>query len=398
MDYSFTPEEDAFRKEISDFLDKELPSEWFEKFRYTYWEEDDESWEITKSWNKKLGEKGYLGVGLPKEYGGLGGSHFHHVVFEEELYSRGRTPTWIEKNITVDWISPTLLEVGTEEQKEKFVKPAAKGDLVFCLGYSEPDSGSDLASMTTSAVEDGDEFIINGQKTWTTMAHRADYIWLAARTDPDAPPHKGITIFLIDMKTPGITVRPIINMLHSHSYNEVFFDNCRVPKSAIINQKNMGWYVMMVALNHERGGVNFPSHMKQLLGELVQYCKTIKRDGKYLSEDSVIRKKLAKLAVEIEVTTLLNYRTTCLQHKGKKITHEGSLAKILCNDMWTKLAQISTEILGPFVLLDRFSRRAPIHGDMARYFLNAASMGVGGGATEIQRNVVAQMGLGFKLK
>jgi 3-oxocholest-4-en-26-oyl-CoA dehydrogenase alpha subunit len=397
MDFNFTPEEEEFRKELREFFKKEITPEW-RKLGYTYWEEDDESWAITEAFNKKLGENGYLGLTLPKEFGGLGKSHFEQVVFEEELVRDGRAPTWIEKNITVDWVTPTILMFGSEEQKKKYPPLALKGEINFCLGYSEPDSGSDLVSMKTTATEDGEHYVINGQKTWTTVGHRSDYCWLAARTDPDAPPHKGISMFIVDMKTPGVTCRPVYNMLQHHSFNEVFFDDVRVPKENLVGVKNKGWYQMMVALTFERGNHGFPAHLKQLLMELVEYCKTTKRNGEYLSKDPVIRKSLAKLAVDIETFKLLNYRITCLQDKDKSVTHQTSEARVFGIGVWREMARVSTFILGPHSLVDRGSKCARLNGTTARWYLNAPSMSVGGGTTEIQTNIIAQVGLGLPIK
>ena len=397
MDFSFTHEEENFRKELREFFKREIPAEW-KALGYTYWEEDDESWAITKAFNKKLGEKGYLGLTLPKEIGGLGKSHFEQVIFEEELVREGRAPTWIEKNITVDWVVPTLFMFGSEEQKKKYPPLAAKGEINFCLGYSEPDSGSDLVSMKTTAIEDGNDYVVNGQKIWTTIGHRAQYCWLAAKTDPDAPPHKGISMFIVDMKTPGITCRPIYNMLQHHSFNEVFFDDVRVSKENLVGVKNQGWYQMMVALTFERGNYGFPAHLWQMLMELVNYCKTTKRNGKYLSNDPVIRKNLAKLAVDIEAFKLLNYRITCLQHQNKKATAETSVARVFGIGVWREMARVSTSILGPHSLIDRGSKCARLNGATARWYLNAPSMSIGGGTTEIQKNIIAQTGLGLPVK
>lgn len=397
MDFSFTAEEEEFRKELQDFFEKEIPPEW-KRLGYTYWEEDDESWAITAAFNKKLGEKGYLGLTLPKDLGGLEKNPFEQVIFEEELVRNGRAPTWIEKNITVDWVTPTILLFGSEEQKNKYPPLAAKGEINFCLGYSEPDAGSDLAAMRTTAVEDGDHFLISGQKIWTTIAHRAQYCWLAAKTNPDAPPHQGISLFIVDMKSPGITIRPIMNMLQHHSFNEVFFDHVRVPKENLVGEKNRGWYQMMVALTFERGNYGFPAHLQQMLKELVNYCKTTKRDGAYLATNPVIRKRLAKLAADIEAFKLLNYRITCLQHKNRTATAETSVARVFGIGVWREMAHVSTAVLGPHSVVDRGSPCARLNGATARWYLNAPSMSIGGGTTEIQTNIIARVGLGLPVK
>ncbi|MCP4757332.1 MAG: acyl-CoA dehydrogenase [Proteobacteria bacterium] len=397
MEIRFTPEEEKFRMEVRDFMKKEVPQRWKE-LGYTYWEEDDESWEITKAWNKKLGQKGWLALSWPKKYGGQEATDFEQLIFDEEMYHQGRTPTWIEKSMTIDWIGPTIMMFGSEEQKNDYLPRSAKGEITFCLGYSEPDSGSDLASLKTSATEEGDRFVVNGQKIWTTQGHRADYCWLAARTNPEAPPHKGISMLIVDMKTPGITVRPIVNMLESHSFNEVFFDNVHVPKENLVGKLHNGWYQMMVALTFERGLGGFPIQAIRMIKELVQYCKETTHNGELLAENPRIRDKLARLAVEAETVKLLNYRITWMQSKEMETTSETSIGKALSANLFIKLVNIGMQILGPYSQLDRGSKWAPLKGTMARWYLNSPSMGLGGGTNEIQYNIIAQRGLGLPVK
>jgi len=397
MDLNFSKEEEAFRLEVREFVEKEMPDRWKE-MGYTYWEEDDESWDITKAWNQKLGEKGWLALTWPVEYGGQDRSLFEKLVFDEEMYRNGRTPTWIEKSMTVDWVCPTIMMFGTNEQKKKYILPAAKGQINFCLGYSEPDSGSDLVSLKTTASKDGDDYIVNGQKIWTTQGHRADYCWLAARTDPEARPHKGISTFVVDMKTPGITVRPIINMVESHSFNEVFFDNVRVPRENLVGKENYGWYQLMVALTFERGVGGFPAHAKQLIQELVQYCNKTEQAGVLLAKNPKIREKLARLSVETEIVKLINYRSTWMQSIGKDDTSGASMAKVLNSYLFVNIANTGMEILGPYCQLDRGSQWAPFQGEFMRWYLNSPSMEIGGGTTEVQLNIIAQRGLGLPVK
>ncbi len=396
MDFSFTPEQEAFRKEVREFLEKEVPPKWKE-LGYQVWEEDDESWAITREWNRKLGEKGWLALTWPKEYGGSERSHIDQLILDEEMFRCG-TPTGIETAITIGWVCPTITLFGSEEQKKKYLLKAAKGDVIFCLGYSEPEAGSDLASVRTGAVEEDDCYVINGQKVYTTVAHRADYCWLAARTDPEASKHQGSSMFLIDMKTPGIDVRPLINMVGFHSYNEVFFDNVRVPKDTLVGKKNMGWYQLAVALDFERTHVGLPAEVKRVILELVKYCKETKRNGKPLSDDPVIKKKLAELMVDTEVLRTLCYRSVSLQNKGKNPSYESSMTKVFSTDILDRVATFGTEILGPFAQLDRGSRWAPLGGQLARSYLSSFSVGIGGGTSEIQRNIIAMRGLDMPRK
>ncbi len=394
MEIRFTPEEEDFRMEVREFIKNELPPRWKE-LGYTYWEEDDESWEIITAWNKKLAEKGWLALTWPKEYGGLEASPFQQLIFEEEMYFQGATPTWIEKSMTIDWVGPTIMMFGSEEQKRTYLPRASKGEINFCLGYSEPDTGSDLASLKTTAIEDGDEFVINGQKIWTTQAHRADYCWLAARTDIESSPYQGISVIIVDMKTSGITIRPIINMLESHSFNEVFFDNVRVPVKNVVGTKNNGWNQMMMALSLERGVGGFPAHAEYLVKQMIQYCKETEHNGELLANDPIIRRKLARISIEIETVKLLNYRITWMQSREMKTISETSVAKFLSTEMFVNMTDVGMQIFGPYSQLDRGSKWAPLKGIMSRWYLNAPSMGIGGGTSEIQHNIVAQRGFGL---
>jgi alkylation response protein AidB-like acyl-CoA dehydrogenase len=396
MDYQFTPEQEAFRKEVREFVEKEVPSRWKE-LAYMVWEEDDESWEITRKWNKKLGEKGWLALTWPKVYGGQERSAIDQLIFDEEMARIG-TPTGVETMMTVNWVGNTIMIYGTEKQKRDYLLPAAKGDIVFCCGYSEPGSGSDLASVQTSAVEDGDFYIVNGQKVWTTVAHRADYCWLAARTDPDIPKHKGMSMFVVDMKSPGITVRPLINILGFHSFNEVFFDNVRVPKENLVGQKNNGWYQLAVALDFERSGVGVPIQAERTINSLVKYCKETKRNGKSLSEDPLIQAKLADLAVRARTLKLLCYRIPWMHMQNKLPNYEASITKVFGSELLVRLANVGMDILGPYNQMDRGSKWSVLQGRIARSCLMSFSINIGGGTSEIMRNIIAMRGLGLPRK
>ncbi len=392
MNFSFTTEQEAFRTEVREFMEKEVPSRWRE-LGYGIWEEDDESWELTSQWVKKLGQKGWLSLTWPKEFGGQERSHIYQLILDEET-ARVGTPSGIESMITIGWVCPTIMVFGSPEQKETILPKASKGELIFCLGYSEPGAGSDLASVTTTAVEEGDEFILNGQKVWTTIAHRADYCWLVARTDLDAPKHKGLSMFIVDMKTPGIKINPLTNILGFHSFNEVFFDNVRIPRKNLVGQKNLGWYQLAMALDHERSGVGSPAAMDRMLHELIRYCKTTRRDGKFLADDPSVRKRIARLAVEKDVLRMICYRVTSVQEKGGVPNYEASTAKVFTTELMDRFANTVLDILGPYGQLDRNSRLAPFNGLFVRQFLHSPSS-VGGGTSEIQRNIIAMRGLGL---
>lgn len=393
MDFGFTKEEEAFRAEVRQFLEKEIPQKWYD-LDIRAWEETDESWAVSRDFHRKLGQKGWLASAYPKEYGGGELGTMKRLILAEELAAH-HAPVGVEIAITVDWVGTTLLLFGTDEQKKKYIMPIAKGDIIFCVGYSEPNAGSDLASLQTRATEVSDGFVINGQKIWTTVAHYADYCWLAARTDPDAPKHRGVSMFVVDMKTPGITVRPLINLLNHHSFNEVFFDDVHVPKNCLIGEKNRGWYHLAAALDYERSGLSGGAGGETTIRRLVGYCKETKRHGKPLAADPLIRQELAQLAIENEVSRMMAYRIASIFGRGQRPNKEASMSFISSSTLTRKMMNTGMRIMGHYGLLERDSKWAVFNGMVERTYLSAASSGVGGGTTEIQRNIVAQRGLGL---
>ena len=270
MQYKFTKQEDAFREELRTFLKEELPRKW----RYGLIETADEDSDLARRMRRKLADRGWLTLGWPKEYGGRGASPITQLVFNEEM-AYHRSPG--KDAFGIGMLGPALMMHGTEEQKRKYLPAIAEGRINWCQGFSEPGSGSDLASLQTRAVEDGDDYVISGQKIWTSGAHHADRFFMLARTDPDAPKHRGITFFMGDMKDPGVEVRPIVSATGRHSFNEVFFDNVRVNKRDIVGEVNRGWYVAMTLLGFERSTVEWPAAARRALEELVDYARETRR-------------------------------------------------------------------------------------------------------------------------
>jgi alkylation response protein AidB-like acyl-CoA dehydrogenase len=290
---------------------------------------------------------------------------------------------------------PALFRVGSEEQKKEFLPRILRGELVFCLGYTEPDAGTDLANCQTTALLEGDEYVINGQKLFTSFAGQADYAWMTVRTDPDAPKkHRGISMFIVDMKTPGITVSELDTMW-DYSLYEVFFDNVRVPKSAVVGELNHGWQYLTVALDHERvfmGGV--VALHRRLFEDIVQYAKTTYRNGKLISEDPIIRQRLAQLAIDLEVGRLFAYRVAWLLGKGTIPFAEASMTKIFTSELERRLANTAMQILGLYGPLDK-GARAPFDGYIGWEYKFSLMQAVGGGSNEIERILIAIAGLGL---
>ena len=293
----------------------------------------------------------------------------------------------------------TLLRHGSAAQKARYLPAIADGGLrLQAFAVTEPDAGSDLASLQTRAVEDGDGWVINGQKTWCSYAHYADYCWLGARTDPGAPKHKGISMFLIDMKTPGITVRPLINLLGRHSFNEVFFDDVRIPKDNLVGVRNNGWYQLVMALDFERSMIGTAAVNQRLIEELVQSIIDARREGNRIGDDPLIKDELADVAVQNEVLRMMCYRIAWMYSRNVHPSHESSMSLLFCSELLRRIAAVGMRVLGPYGQLEQDSKWAVLQARMMRAYLACLSIGVGGGSNEIQRNIVAMRGLGLPRK
>jgi 3-oxocholest-4-en-26-oyl-CoA dehydrogenase alpha subunit len=392
MDFRFSAEEESLRHRVREFLQGAVSPRW-QELSPVIWEESEEAWALKREFEQKLGRLGWLAPQYPPEYGGLGASVWETVVLREEM-AYHRAPVGWDTEISVNWVGPSILLYGSEEQRLRYARGIAQGDLVFCLGYSEPAAGSDLASLETVAREDGDTYVINGQKTFTSLAHWADYCWLIAKTDEEAPPHRGMSLFIVDMKSPGITVTPLVNVLGSHSFNQVYFDGVRVSRQNLVGEKNRGWYQLMTALSFERSGVLWPAENRRLLEELAEMLRheaerldpAARRQG---------RLKLSDLAVANEVLHLLCYRVAWLQSRGQTVDAEVSIAFVFGSEMVRRIANEAVNLLGLFGQLGRGSARAPLAGRVEQNYLASLVAGIGGGTLEIQRNIIAGRGLGL---
>ena len=385
MDFSFTEEEERFRAEVRRFLKKEVTEELLKDL------EERGEVDFSREFTKKLAEKGWLAMSWPKEYGGGGASMMEQLIFGEEL-GYHHAPSGAHRQ-GINLIGPCLIVHGTEEQKGKYLRAITRGEVVWCQGFSEPNAGSDLASLQCRAVADGDDYVIDGQKVWTSNAHRADWCHLLTRTDPDAPRHRGISYFLVDMKSPGITVRPLINMLASHDFNEVFFDNVRVPKENMIGEKNQGWYVSQTTLNFERSGIAVPASARRTLEQLVEYAKETKRNGKPLARDPIIRHKLSEMAVEIEVGRMIACRVAWMQGKGLIPIMEASMSKLYGTELVKRLGDIGMQIMGLYSQLETGSKWVPLRGRIERAYLFSLGATIAMGTSEIMKNIIAVRGL-----
>jgi alkylation response protein AidB-like acyl-CoA dehydrogenase len=388
MNFDFTPEEEAFRKELRAFIEENLPEWWQGMFL-----EQDKSWTFTRRFCEMLAEKGWLTMAWPVEYGGQAASPWKQTVLREEMWSHQepRGPQYMSLN----WIGPTIMKFGTDAQKAHFLPRMAAGKLNWCQGFSEPNAGSDLASLQTRADEDGDDYVINGQKIWTSYAQQADYCFLATRTDAEVPKHRGISVFLVDMKTPGIKIRPIDSLVGYGDINQVYFDDVRVPRTAMLGEKNRGWYVMASGLNHERVGVARYAKSEHLLHLIIDYCKQTVVDGRRLADDPVIRQKIADAYVAWKAARLMNYRVVHMQAAGLEPSTEASLARLHSIPLEQKIANLGLEILGLYGQLNPGAPQAPARGTIQWLWRQSVSSSIAAGTLEIQKNLVAQRGLGL---
>ena len=389
MRFTFTAEQEAFRSEVNAFLKQELPADWEGADNAI----DDESYEFGRTFLKKLAPKKWIAPAWPKEYGGLEMSHWDQVIYNEAM-GYARAP--IVNTAAVGYLGPTIILYGSDEQKQQHLPGITSGDVVWCQGYSEPNSGSDLASLQTRAVQDGDEFIINGQKIWTSQAHYADWMFVLARTDPDAPKHRGISYFLLDMKTPGISVRPLINMANGEGFNEVFFENVRVPMSGLLGELNRGWYIATTTLDFERSALGGSAGVQRTLEDLTRFVKS-ESDGAggTLWQKPLVRHALADLWISLEVTKMLSYRVVSMQSRGLVPNYEASIIKVFSTDLIQKQARIGLGIIGMYGGLWGHGPWAKLGGRFAKSYVGTVGTAIAGGTTEIQRNIIAQRGLGL---
>ena len=385
MDFSFSPEDEAFREEVRAFLAEELGDREIQRGGSI------DAWKQYRQFIQKLAGRGWLTLAWPKEWGGEGASHIKQLVYNEEMALAEAPAT----DLGSDRVGPTIMLYGTEEQKAKFLPPIVKGEVVWCQGFSEPGSGSDLASLQCKATLDGDEFVIDGSKIWTSLAHFAEWIILLVRTDQDAPKHKGISYLLVDMKTPGVEVRPLVDMLGRHQFNEVFFDNVRVPRDALIGELNRGWYVATATLDFERSGIGRVIGSRKTYHQLVEYTRETTRNGDALIEHPLVRAKLADLQIEFEVGKNLSYRVAWMQNQNLIPNYEASVSKLFGSELSQRLANAGIEIMGLAGQLAPGSKWAPLKGKFETLYLNSAALTVAAGTSEIQRNIIAGRGLGL---
>ncbi len=395
MDFALTPEQQSFRDEVRDWLGKNLPADWVARLRQGSDVPRPEAYRFLSDWQRRMYEAGFVGITWPKEYGGRGLSFMDEMILQEEMALHKAPP--VLNILAIGMAGPTIIAYGTEEQKKRYPAKMLSCEEIWCQGYSEPNAGSDLAALQTRAVKDGEHYVVNGQKVWTSLAHVADWMMLLARTDPDAPRHKGITYFLVDMHSPGITVKPLKQLTGDEEFNEVYFDNVRVHDSQILGGLNNGWAVGMTTLMYERLALGFglQVRLRIALDGLVELARHTTKNGAPVTRDPVMRQKLAQLWIDTEVFKYTGARAITKLLKGELPGPEASTGKMMWVEGHQRLQELAMEIQGPYSQIMKGSPWAVAEGLWQHTFLRSRANSIEGGTTEIQRNIIGERVLGL---
>ncbi|MFC1982214.1 acyl-CoA dehydrogenase family protein [Chloroflexota bacterium] len=387
MDFKCTEEQERFRKKVQDFLEQEI--------KQGLWQPSSDGWAMgyDPAFSKRVAAKGWIGLAWPKEYGGQGCSWMDRLILTEEMLRYGAPAAchWFGDR----QVGGAIVVHGTEEQKRTILPKIMRGEAFVGLGLSEPEAGSDLGNLKIRAIEEGDYFVINGQKVWTTGARFLNYIYLLAKTDPGAPRGKGISEFFFESNLPGITMHPLLDITGHEAWNEVFFDNVRVPKTALIGKKGSGFFQVLGQLDYERSGMERLMGNYPLLEAIIKFVKETKRNGKPLAEIPLIRDRVAQLRVEFEIGRLLIYRVAVVMDQGKAPTVEAAMAKTYSTAFEQKLAMAAIETVGLYGQLQPKSKWVPFNGLAYHSYLVSKGYSLQAGTSEILKNVLAQRGLGL---
>ena len=389
MELNFTHDEEQFRQKVRKFLEENVPKSGLSTGREM--PETTERLAKAKAWQRKLYDAGYVALSWPKEYGGQALDPVKQSIVNDEMV-RARAP-YLLGGSGLGMLGPTLISWGNEEQKRRFLPKILTAEEIWCQGYSEPGSGSDLASLRTRAEIVGDEFVVNGQKVWTSGAQYADWMFCLVRTDPEAPKHRGISYILIDMKSPGITVRPLVQMTGDRGFNEVFFDNVRVPRKNLVAKLNEGWIVANATLFHERNMLGASTGSEQRLGRLLALARTTNRNGRPLTEDPVFRQRLADLEIRVEALRYHSMRQLTDQIRARNPGIEAMINKLVGTELNHDLSIAAMEVMGDYSMLSRDDQHALDHGYWAYEWMFSLGLVIGGGTSHIQKNIIAERGL-----
>jgi alkylation response protein AidB-like acyl-CoA dehydrogenase len=401
MDFNYNQDEGEFRRRLRRWLEK-TSADLFDgsgagpggSFESLLFSRDDAQWARMLEYHRRLNAAGYLALHWPREWGGAGAGVIEQSIYQDEVLRLG-LPLYGANQFAIDRIGPTLMLMGTDAQKRRFLPKMLTGEEIWCQAYSEPEAGSDLAGLKTRAVLDGDHFVVNGQKVWTSLAHRAHWHVLLVRTDPAAPKHKGISYLLVDMSSPGITVRPLVQITGEASFNEVFYDNVRVPRENLVGGLNDGWRVSIATLMFQRnsGGIRHPVELT--INELVALAREVELDGMPAHRHPYVRQKLAGFLAEARCLRLGRYRTLTSHLRGKMPGPESSFGKLFSADLNLRVTAFADELLGARAMLEDGAPGALEHGRWLHRMLAAREYTIAGGTTEVQHNIIAERVLGL---
>ena len=392
MDLSYSKQDKAFRKQVRAWMKKNVPKK--DTSLSTLAPDDPRRIARAKAWQRSLHQAGYVARGWPKEYGGQGDSDVMRQTIVNEELILARAPGLIGAS-GLTMLGPTLLQCGTEQQKQRYLPTVLTAEEIWCQGYSEPGSGSDLASLRTRAELVGDEFIINGQKVWTSGAQFSDWMFCLVRTDPDAPKHRGISYVLIDMKTPGITVRPLVQMTGDAGFNEVFFEDVRVPRDNLVGELHQGWMVANATLFHERNMLGSTTRTQMMMHNLLRLARSHRRYGKPAAEDPVIRQKLAELLGRVEAMKYHSLRQLTDVIKGRRAGLGAMVNKLVGTELNHDICALALEIMNSYAPLKRGADRVIDNGVWQYEFMFTLGLIIGGGTSQIQKNIISERGLGM---
>ena len=383
--------DESFRAELRAWLAANITDEFREKRHMTF----QEKVAVRRAWQKKLFEADWIGIGWPKEYGGRGANLMQEAIYNEEM-ARAQAPATANV-IGLNMVSPTILAVGTPQQKARYLPKILSGEEIWCQGFSEPNAGSDVASLQTRAVREGDHFVVNGQKVWTSYGYVADFCILLVRTDFEAPKHKGLSYLIVDMKSPGVSTRPLVQMTGEAEFAELFFENVHVPVENLVGELNKGWMVAITTLMHERGSFSLSIIvvLEQRLQALFELSRNSTLNGKPVLEDPQVRQRLARLYTDVKTFKLNTMRQMSTLSQGHLPGPEGSLLKLHWSELIQRLVELAFELEGPFCSLAPDSVDAPFEGRWLYEYLRARGNTIEAGTSEVQRNIVAERVLGL---
>jgi alkylation response protein AidB-like acyl-CoA dehydrogenase len=388
MDIGYTEEQEALRRELRAYYAELLTPEVEEQLARA-----NGVGEPMRGIVRRMGEDGWLGIGWPKEWGGQGRSAIEQFVFFDESMRAGAPVPML----TINTVGPTIMNFGTDEQKQFFLPKILKGEIHFCIGYTEPGAGTDLAALKTRAVRDGDEYVINGQKIFTSLAGGADYVWLATRTNPEVKKHKGISMFIVPMSTPGVKVVPM-HLLSEHNINYTFYEDVRVPVSSLVGGENNGWSLITNQLNHERVTLCSPGIIERTFAEVRHWAQSTKLpDGRRVIDQEWVQLNLARVDARLEFLKLINWKVAWTATQKRLDVADASSIKVFGTEFYLEAFRLLMEVVGPLAYLKEGSPEATMKSRMERMYRSLIILTYGGGTNEIQRDLISVFGLGMPM-